>query len=166
MGLVGPSIAEAAPRTRFNRPGRSTTPKDEAHAIASMTGQLAGALYGRREIPNGWLRKLAWREQIEAIAQHLLSVGDRSALPRLPDMPSTCASACKKVEMLFAHVKRILILGRLHLRGCNVRAGQSFAPEPKAAPILQLVSEPDFFNGIGWDGRRRDVGFLAWLLRG
>jgi ADP-ribosyl-[dinitrogen reductase] hydrolase len=44
---------------------------DDADTTAAITGQLAGALYGASAIPNGWLGKLAWREQIEDVASRL-----------------------------------------------------------------------------------------------
>lgn len=52
---------------------------DDADTVAAVTGQLAGALYGRRAIPEGWLRKLAWRERIETIGEQLLSIGRKRA---------------------------------------------------------------------------------------
>ena len=41
---------------------------DDADTVGAVTGQLAGALYGRDGIPSRWLDRLAWREQIEAKA--------------------------------------------------------------------------------------------------
>ena len=45
---------------------------DDADTTAAITGQLAGALYGRAGLPTEWLAKLAWRERIEAIALDLV----------------------------------------------------------------------------------------------
>lgn len=45
---------------------------DDADTVAAITGQLAGALYGASGIPAGWLQKLAWRDEIEALALKLL----------------------------------------------------------------------------------------------
>ena len=45
---------------------------DDADTTAAITGQLAGALYGRSSIPAEWLDKLAWRERIEALGRALL----------------------------------------------------------------------------------------------
>ena len=42
---------------------------DDADTTAAITGQLAGALYGARGIPDKWLEKLAWREKIERMAE-------------------------------------------------------------------------------------------------
>lgn len=46
---------------------------DDADTTAAITGQLAGALYGARGIPEKWLGKLAWRARIEAGAQALFA---------------------------------------------------------------------------------------------
>ena len=43
----------------------------DADTTAAITGQLAGALYGLSSIPGEWLAKLAWREQIETLAEQL-----------------------------------------------------------------------------------------------
>jgi ADP-ribosyl-[dinitrogen reductase] hydrolase len=45
---------------------------DDADTTAAITGQLAGALYGRSGIPRDWLDKLAWRERIEDLGWHLV----------------------------------------------------------------------------------------------
>jgi ADP-ribosyl-[dinitrogen reductase] hydrolase len=43
----------------------------DADTTAAITGQLAGAHYGARGIPAQWLGRLAWRDQIEAMASEL-----------------------------------------------------------------------------------------------
>lgn len=43
----------------------------DADTTAAITGQLAGAYYGASGIPAEWLGKLAWRDQIEAMASKL-----------------------------------------------------------------------------------------------
>ncbi|MEN3749763.1 ADP-ribosylglycohydrolase family protein [Sphingomonas sp. HF-S3] len=45
---------------------------DDADTVAAITGQLAGALYGASAIPAGWRAKLAWADEIEALARRLL----------------------------------------------------------------------------------------------
>lgn len=45
---------------------------DDADTVGAVAGQLAGALYGRGGIPNAWLARLAWREQLERMADALL----------------------------------------------------------------------------------------------
>ena len=52
---------------------------DDADTVAAVTGQLAGALYGRAGIPAGWLDQLAWRGQIEALAERLCAIGQGRA---------------------------------------------------------------------------------------
>jgi ADP-ribosyl-[dinitrogen reductase] hydrolase len=46
---------------------------DDADTVAAVTGQLAGALYGRSGIPAEWLDRLAWRERIERMALELVA---------------------------------------------------------------------------------------------
>lgn len=43
----------------------------DADTVAAITGQLAGAIYGKEGIPEHWLNKLAWRDQIETMALDL-----------------------------------------------------------------------------------------------
>mgnify|MGYP001300441983 CR=1 FL=1 len=45
---------------------------DDADTTAAITGQLAGALYGRAGLPDDWVAKLAWRHRIEANALDLI----------------------------------------------------------------------------------------------
>lgn len=45
---------------------------DDADTTAAIVGQLAGAHYGVQAIPNHWLEKLHWRNDIEAMADALL----------------------------------------------------------------------------------------------
>ncbi len=47
----------------------------DADTIGAVSGQLAGAIYGRSGIPDRWLAKLAWRERIEERALALLQAG-------------------------------------------------------------------------------------------
>ncbi|MGL6245390.1 ADP-ribosylglycohydrolase family protein [Pseudomonas sp.] len=46
---------------------------DDADTTAAIVGQLAGAHYGVRGIPEGWLAKLHMPEEIEAFADNLLA---------------------------------------------------------------------------------------------
>jgi ADP-ribosyl-[dinitrogen reductase] hydrolase len=48
---------------------------EDADTTAAITGQLAGALYGRAGIPPVWLDMLAGREEIEAVGERLISAG-------------------------------------------------------------------------------------------
>jgi ADP-ribosyl-[dinitrogen reductase] hydrolase len=47
---------------------------DDADTVAAVTGQIAGALWGRSAIPRHWLDRLAWREEIENRAVRLLAL--------------------------------------------------------------------------------------------
>jgi ADP-ribosyl-[dinitrogen reductase] hydrolase len=38
---------------------------NDSDTVAAVTGQLAGALYGRSGIPERWLKQLAWQSEIE-----------------------------------------------------------------------------------------------------
>lgn len=49
---------------------------EDADTVGAVTGQLAGALYGRDAIPERWLGKLAWRDQIEARAGCLMQAAE------------------------------------------------------------------------------------------
>jgi ADP-ribosyl-[dinitrogen reductase] hydrolase len=44
---------------------------DDADTTGAIYGQLAGAYYGYKGIPSGWVKKLAMREMIEKLAQRL-----------------------------------------------------------------------------------------------
>ncbi len=48
---------------------------DDSDTVGAVTGQLAGALYGRSGIPERWLNVLAWRDHIEQRAMDLVRVG-------------------------------------------------------------------------------------------
>ncbi len=47
----------------------------DADTVGAVTGQLAGALWGARAIPERWLAPLAWRGRIERLAGALLDAG-------------------------------------------------------------------------------------------
>jgi ADP-ribosyl-[dinitrogen reductase] hydrolase len=50
---------------------------DDADTVGAVTGQLAGAVYGARAIPERWLANLAWRERIVSVADALLTAAAR-----------------------------------------------------------------------------------------
>ncbi len=45
---------------------------DDSDTVAAVTGQLAGALYGRAGIPQRWLKQLAWGPELESRIRLLL----------------------------------------------------------------------------------------------
>ena len=45
---------------------------DDADSVAAVTGHLAGALAGAEALPQPWLERLAWREQIRSYAKAML----------------------------------------------------------------------------------------------
>lgn len=51
---------------------------DDADTTAAICGQLAGAYYGVRAIPSGWLKKLKLRDDIELLAQQLYASASAS----------------------------------------------------------------------------------------
>ena len=44
---------------------------DDADTTAAIAGQLAGAIYGASSSRQSWQEKLAWRDEIEALARKL-----------------------------------------------------------------------------------------------
>jgi ADP-ribosyl-[dinitrogen reductase] hydrolase len=50
---------------------------DDADTTGAIYGQLAGAIYGDKSIPAGWLYKLAMRELIENFAEKLFLLSKR-----------------------------------------------------------------------------------------
>ena len=50
---------------------------EDSDTVAAVTGQLAGALWGRSAIPQRWLEKLAWRGIIEDRVERLLKIAGR-----------------------------------------------------------------------------------------
>jgi ADP-ribosyl-[dinitrogen reductase] hydrolase len=49
---------------------------DDADTAAAVTGQIAGALWGRASIPPRWLDRLAWRDEIEQRGRRLLFMNE------------------------------------------------------------------------------------------
>ena len=47
----------------------------DADTVGAVAGQIAGAIWGVSEIPKHWLDRLAWRDQIEALARNLAIAG-------------------------------------------------------------------------------------------
>ncbi|WP_373693851.1 ADP-ribosylglycohydrolase family protein [Parafrankia sp. BMG5.11] len=47
---------------------------EDADTTAAIAGQLAGALYGASGIPDDWLQKVAWRDEIQKKALELLRI--------------------------------------------------------------------------------------------
>lgn len=48
----------------------------DADTTAAVAGQIAGALYGLSGIPERWLEKLAWRDEIERVANALFDASE------------------------------------------------------------------------------------------
>ncbi|WP_019995013.1 ADP-ribosylglycohydrolase family protein [Aureimonas ureilytica] len=48
---------------------------EDADTVGAVTGQIAGALHGASAIPARWLDRLAWREEIETVADRLIGRG-------------------------------------------------------------------------------------------
>lgn len=44
---------------------------EDADTVAAVTGQLAGALYGLRGIPDRWLDRLAWKDRLIEVGERL-----------------------------------------------------------------------------------------------
>ncbi|MEO6608615.1 MAG: ADP-ribosylglycohydrolase family protein [Aestuariivirga sp.] len=58
---------------------------EDADTTAAITGQLAGAIWGASAIPDEWLNKLAWREQIISYADKLHE-SDLAQSRKVPDV--------------------------------------------------------------------------------
>lgn len=52
---------------------------DDADTVGAVTGQLAGALWGRSGIPEAWLAATAWRERLEERAARLFDLATAAA---------------------------------------------------------------------------------------
>jgi ADP-ribosyl-[dinitrogen reductase] hydrolase len=50
---------------------------DDADTVAAVTGQIAGALWGRNAIPRHWLERLAWCDDIGRRGERLLTLGHK-----------------------------------------------------------------------------------------
>jgi ADP-ribosyl-[dinitrogen reductase] hydrolase len=57
---------------------------DDADTTAAITGQVAGAFYGKSAIPKDWLSKLAKRELIENLADSLTAIPAQKTHPSKP----------------------------------------------------------------------------------
>ena len=45
---------------------------DDSDTVGAVTGQLAGALYGESSIPERWLDRLEWRDELKELAHRLI----------------------------------------------------------------------------------------------
>ena len=58
---------------------------EDADTTAAITGQSAGALYGASGIPENWVGRVAWGDQIKAKAANLVATA-------MPDKRQTISS--------------------------------------------------------------------------
>jgi ADP-ribosylglycohydrolase len=56
---------------------------DDADTTGAVYGQIAGAYYGKSDIPEKWLKRLAYREMIEEFASGLYLYGMVAHLPKI-----------------------------------------------------------------------------------
>ena len=54
---------------------------DDADTVGAIYGQLAGAFYGAKSIPEEWMRKCSLRALLELFADELCSLADTVAIP-------------------------------------------------------------------------------------
>lgn len=47
---------------------------DDADTVAAVTGQIAGAIYGYSAIPEEWINKLCWEDELRTMANSLLAL--------------------------------------------------------------------------------------------
>lgn len=50
---------------------------DDSDTVGAVTGQLAGAIYGAKAIPERWLTRLAWRDKIDALSNGLVDIAPK-----------------------------------------------------------------------------------------
>ena len=62
---------------------------DDADTVAAVTGQLAGALWGRSGIPLTWRTKIAWGEKLEITAMQIIDVRRRPVTAALRILEDT-----------------------------------------------------------------------------
>ena len=70
---------------------------DDADTVGAIYGQLAGAFYGVKAIPEGWLDKCALSDLVELFADELFRLADTVALPgdKFPEVNTkNCKSTC------------------------------------------------------------------------
>ena len=58
---------------------------DDADTVGAVTGQLAGAIYGYDEIPEEWLKVLAWNTRLEEVFNQLCGNTDEKLHDRHRD---------------------------------------------------------------------------------
>jgi ADP-ribosyl-[dinitrogen reductase] hydrolase len=72
---------------------------EDADTVAAVTGQLAGAIWGERGIPQDWRAKLAWRDRIRDGAIRLFEVGTAADLiMRDPSASGKIAAAADNAQ--------------------------------------------------------------------
>lgn len=49
---------------------------DDADTVGAVAGQLAGAIYGTKNIPSRWLERLAWHDKLEKMACDLIEFSE------------------------------------------------------------------------------------------
>ena len=47
---------------------------DDADTVGAVAGQLAGAIYGFSSIPDGWMKRLAWKDEMVQLARALVDL--------------------------------------------------------------------------------------------
>ena len=61
----------------------------DADTTGAIYGQIAGAFYGLDGLPAAWLATLLWREQITALADHLVDRGENARMATSVDAVAT-----------------------------------------------------------------------------
>jgi ADP-ribosyl-[dinitrogen reductase] hydrolase len=47
---------------------------DDADTVGVVGGQLAGAIYGFSSIPDDWMKRLAWKDELVQLARRLVDL--------------------------------------------------------------------------------------------
>lgn len=71
---------------------------DDADTVAAVTGQLAGAIWGLAGIPEHWVSKLAWADEIVAKAEQLVHAGAMSAFVPDDEQPVLSAEVIAQLQ--------------------------------------------------------------------
>ena len=85
---------------------------DDADTVAAVTGQLAGAIWGLTGIPEHWVAKLAWADDITAKAEELLHAGAMSAFVPDEEQPDLSAEVIAHLQISNHRETRMTKFGR------------------------------------------------------
>lgn len=83
---------------------------DDADTVGAVTGQLAGAIYGYKSIPERWLKPLAWKFKIIEYVVKLRIIAESSIIEEKHEIPEpkfNCVGCNKEISLYTAKVRCI-----------------------------------------------------------